>query len=144
MVSKVISFSTIIKFRSKNYSSFGCQSVKMDEYNAQNDFTHHKSNKGKNKFMHRGFVYRINRSVDQTVFWLCEQNLYHCNGRITMIVFIHFGTYAFWFYVFCQLYIVDLYVMDFYVLKLYLLSCTDPSATDSAQEFYSPKMPQLR
>ena len=58
-------------------------------------------------------------SVDQIVYWLCEQNLYHCNDRITMIDFIHFGTYEFWFYTFCQL-----YIMDLYVLELYLLSCT--------------------
>ena len=56
----------------------------MDEYNAQNDITYYESNKGKNKLMHKGYVKRINRSVDQTVYWLCEQNLYHCNDRITM------------------------------------------------------------
>ena len=42
-----------------------------------------------------------------------------------MIDFIYFGTYAFWFYIFCQLYVMDLYVLDLYVLELYLLSCTD-------------------
>ena len=56
----------------------------MDEYNAQNDNTYYKSNKDKNKLMHKGYVCRINRSVDQTVCSLCEQSLYHCNGRITM------------------------------------------------------------
>ena len=71
-------------------------------------------NKGKNKLMHKGYVYSINRSVNQTVCWLCEQNLYHSNGRIPLIDFIHFGTYAFWFYTFCQLYIYTLWTYTFW------------------------------
>ena len=40
--------------------------------------------KAKNKFMHKRYVYRMNRSMHQIVYWLCEQNIYQCNGRITM------------------------------------------------------------
>ena len=84
-----------------------------------------------NSCIYKRYVFRISRTVAQTVYWLCEQNLYHCNGRITMINFIHFGTNAFWFYTFCQLYVMDLNVNYIFcrapseyaciIVKMYLL-----------------------
>ena len=67
--------------------------------------------------MPKGYVYMINRSVDETVYCLCEQNLYHCNGRITMIDFIHFGTF-----VFCVLVLYILSIICYGLIRFGIVS----------------------
>ena len=70
----------IVKFYFKNHSLFCSSSSKMD--GGRDTLTYYKSNKGQRKLMDEGYVYRKNRTINETVYWLCEQNLYHCNGRL--------------------------------------------------------------
>ena len=38
--------------------------------------------KGIKKLLHEGFVYQINGVVGETSYWLCEQRLEKCCGRL--------------------------------------------------------------
>ena len=54
----------------------------LARWDRNDDLIYFKSNKGNKQLLHEGFVYQINRVVGETCYWLCEQRLEKCCGRL--------------------------------------------------------------
>ena len=46
------------------------------------DLVYFNSQRGHKKLYHQGYVYRKNRTIQQTTYWACQEKGFRCHGRL--------------------------------------------------------------